>query len=199
MADFEGIPLFGERAVGGAILILRMPPTESGIARLPGNAEVEIQKDTPAIVVRGIDASDYESVIAAAPELANKGLDILAMTGRATLGLEDVWLTHAVWWTTRESIVVRFWCSATMLLTITGSANVYGPDGALKTPDVEPTPAWQESMRYFRMSELTDDLFDAFRNIYLALESLLSMLAPVRLTGDGRAAEREMADRKSVV
>ena len=33
-------------------------------------------------------------------------------------------------------------------------------------------------MRYLRMSETTDDLFDAFRNVYLALESLLNRLQP---------------------
>jgi len=50
---------------------------------------------------------------------------------------------------------------------------------------------WQESMRYYRMSQVTDDLFDAFRNIYLALESILSALEPIQLGPNGRAVESE--------
>jgi hypothetical protein len=45
---------------------------------------------------------------------------------------------------------------------------------------VPPPPEWQESARYFRLSQLTDDLFDSFRNLYLALESILDHLAPQR-------------------
>lgn len=46
-------------------------------------------------------------------------------------------------------------------------------------------------MRHFRLSQTTSDLFDAFRNLYLALESLLSTIAPMRLHPDGRPAEGE--------
>ncbi len=41
-------------------------------------------------------------------------------------------------------------------------------------------------MRYFRLSQSTTDLFDAFRNLYLALESILSTLEPVLLRPNGR-------------
>ena len=51
--------------------------------------------------------------------------------------------------------------------------------------------AWHESMRYFRISQITTDMFDAFRNLYLALESLLSHIAPVRLRPNGRPDEGE--------
>ena len=50
------------------------------------------------------------------------------------------------------------------------------------TPVVPPAPEWHESARYFRLSQLTDDLLDSFRNIYLALESILDHLAPQRTT-----------------
>ena len=43
-------------------------------------------------------------------------------------------------------------------------------------------------MRYLRMSETTDDLFDAFRNVYLALESLLNRLQPRDLQSEGEGA-----------
>ena len=45
-------------------------------------------------------------------------------------------------------------------------------------PSQTPHPEWQPSYRYFRLSQTTPDLFDAYRDAYLALESVLSDLAP---------------------
>jgi len=42
-----------------------------------------------------------------------------------------------------------------------------------------------------RRSETTTDLFDAFRNLYLAIESLLSTIEPMRMKANGRPAEPE--------
>ena len=113
------------------------------------------------------------------------------MTGQTRLALDDLWLTHVAWWPAREGIIIRFWCSDTMVLAVKATGVVRGPDGEVKVPDVKPPVPWHESMRYFRMSELTDDLFDAFRNIYLALESLLDSIEPIRLTVKGGRREPE--------
>jgi hypothetical protein len=39
-------------------------------------------------------------------------------------------------------------------------------------------PSYHTAYRYFRLSQVTDDLFDAYRNLYLAFELLLSSLFP---------------------
>jgi len=46
-------------------------------------------------------------------------------------------------------------------------------------------------MRFFRVSQTTDNRFDAFRNLYLALESILSKIAPVKSRANGRSDEGE--------
>ncbi|MFJ2232523.1 hypothetical protein [Streptomyces sp. NPDC087859] len=191
MADFEGIPLFGDVASSGSLYPLRAAPEFGDVAKLSTNVEVEVREGVKAVVVRGIAASRYEAVTAVAPELANQGLDIFALKGRTPLALEDVERAHAVWWIAGQEVVIRFWCSATITAAIRATAEVRGPDGRLRPPDAEKTPHWQESMRYYRMSELTDDLFDAFRNIYLALESLLSWRQPKLLKSNGKPERDE--------
>ena len=166
--------------------MLRTSPSASAIAYFPNHIEVEIRQEVPAVIVRGIRASNYDTVISAAPELANRGLDIFAMSGRDNLALDDVWSTHVAWWSTHEAAIARVWCSATLPIAVSVAGEVRNSDGTVKQSDVEATPAWQESMRYFRMSEITDDLFDAFRNIYLALESLLDIVAPIKRKQNGR-------------
>lgn len=179
MADFEGIQLIGDSPVGGGVLMLSAASDVSGIAHLPDGIEVEVRQGISAVVVRGVCASDYNSIIDAMPEQANRALDIFAMIGTGRLALADVWSNHIAWWWTPDVSVVRIWCSSTLVLTMQIKGVVSNPDGAARPDDVsESSPQWHESMRYFRMSEITDDLFDAFRNIYLALESLLNELEP---------------------
>ncbi len=64
-------------------------------------------------------------------------------------------------------------------------------DGNLVPPVPTPPLAWHESLRYFRLSQTTDDLFDAYRNAYLALESILSSIAPQRTDAAGKVNEGE--------
>lgn len=200
MADFEGIQLIGKNPVGGCILMLGASSDVSGIVSLPEDIEVEIRRGVPAVIVRGVVASDYESVMLAAPELANRALDIFAMTGTARLALADVWSSHVAWWSAPEATVIRVWCSATLILTSEIKGVVRGPDGAVHSQDVDTTPSWHESMRYCRMSEITDDLFDAFRNVYLALESLLNELEPRKAgQGEGKWLKRALVRAGEIV
>lgn len=89
---------------------------------------------------------------------------------------------HVVWWHEEAKTVLRLWSA----WTTTGTLRAGSP-AALSSQD------WHESLRYFRMSEETDDLFDAFRNVYLGIESALSALVPVQLRPDGRPSEGEGA------
>jgi hypothetical protein len=158
--------------------MLRASPVISRVVNLPQGAEVEVRSGVPAVVVRGVSATGHESVMVQGPELANRALDLLAMGGVATLALADVWSCHVAWWPASEATVVRIWSSAALTMKVQAAAVVRGPDGAVRSAGTGINPEWHASMRYLRMSEITDDLFDAFRNVYLALESLLNRLQP---------------------
>jgi hypothetical protein len=143
--------------------------------------EVVIRKGVRAVVVRGAPGSTYDDAFLTALEVAQKGLDLLSATGIESLGLTDAADEHLVWWTGEEGPVVRFRGVVAFNMTVhPATLTVYGPDGQPKPSPPVPA-AWHESMRYFRHAQVTDDLFDAFRNLYLALESALSEIAPMRL------------------
>ncbi len=50
-------------------------------------------------------------------------------------------------------------------------------------PPATPTPEYHIGFRFYRLSQVSDDLYDAYRNMYLALESLLSSKYP-KQTGE---------------
>ncbi len=191
MAAFDGIPLQSPRGKGGAILFLRARPKHSGIAQLGGGVEVEIREDVLAAVVRGVPGSDFDTVMGLAPELLNRGLDVFALTGLQASSLDGTSDDQVCWWEGEQGRVVRMWTRLDAVFSFSASVVVRRPDGSIKTdPNPHEIP-WQESMRYYRMSQATDDLFDAFRNVYLALESILSVIAPIKVSPQGRAVESE--------
>lgn len=50
--------------------------------------------------------------------------------------------------------------------------------GEEKVTPIEPEPTWHPSFRYFRLAQVSDEVFDAYRNLFLALESILSTAMP---------------------
>lgn len=89
-------------------------------------------------------------------------------------------MTCRIWNTTR--INPRF--------EVTGE--VRDANGKLRPPTPEPRLQWHPSFRFFRLGQATTDLVDAFRNYYLALESVLSTLEPMQLRPNGTPREREI-------
>jgi hypothetical protein len=185
MATFDQMSLSmpGCADAGGAVFYLAHPARRPVIVRLPSNAEVEIRAGCPALVVRGLAASSYEAALELALSAANCALDLLAIRGVESLVLADHDVRHVVLWTNNGVMRLRIWSVATlsMSMSISGSRSVRG-----RGDPAPPIQQWDESFRYFRHSQATDDLFDAFRNMYLALESVLSVFAPVKVASPGR-------------
>jgi hypothetical protein len=192
LASFQGIPLLSPRLrPAGALLLLRQPSDVAAVEILDGLVEVETRPGVAAVVVRGLHASDAVSALDVAPEYANRALDIMGIRGKRSMALDDVAVTNVTWWNNGSELVARLLATSSMSVSLSATAEVRDASGNLVPPPPTSSPTWHESMRYFRMSQTTDDLFDAFRNIYLALESVLSHIAPVRMRPNGRSDEGE--------
>jgi len=62
--------------------------------------------------------------------------------------------------------------------TVYTKLTVRDKNGNVKHSTPEKEPLWHESYRYYRFSQISKDLFEAYRNLYLALESLLNYICP---------------------
>ncbi|WP_336032388.1 hypothetical protein [Geodermatophilus sp. FMUSA9-8] len=172
MATFGGLSLEASASLAGAVLLLRNAAEESVTATVAPGIEVQIAEGARIVVVRGLTAQDAAAVISIAPEMANRALDLVSMRGTVTSTLEDPSSFHVAWWEDAGSRIVRLWSRLTMTMTLRAA----GIGGGVTAP--VPQPIWHESMRYFRMSQATDDQFDAFRNVFLGLESILDLIDP---------------------
>ncbi len=155
--------------------------------RSPQKEDVELTHPQGKVYLRA-DSSYIEAQLMAAPpvsvlrddawNLIQETLDIYSVKNRYHIGTkrgeyEDVrWLQgvggYEVWFT--ETLEFKW----AMKISMT----VVNPDGTEPAPPPPPPFFYHPSFRFYRLSQLTDDLFDSYRNAYLALECIVSDESP---------------------
>jgi hypothetical protein len=161
----------------GAALQLNQPALADAILTVDG-IEVEVRRKFRTLIVRGGVEDSYEASLGTALIAAQTALDLMSMRGLNDLVVSDVDDEHVVWWIDDASVVLRLVSVAPSDLRFNiGSVVVTDSDGRVVPPLPPPPIIWHPSYRYFRLSQTTSDLFDAYRNAHLALESILSSMA----------------------
>jgi hypothetical protein len=145
-----------------------------------GGWTVDVREGGRYVLARGGDETNYEDARDQALSAAQRALDLLCISGVADLSIVGVEDEHITWWREHNEAVLRVTSVATMSATVGAKATVTDSLGNVRPEPPRPAAVWHESLRFFRLAQVTDDLFDAFRNLYLALESVLSSLAPIK-------------------
>src|SRR6266699_2490443 len=146
----------------------------------------EVLAGTQTIVARGPQASGYETARDAGLDAAQEALDVFCIRGTLSLAVVRVEATHFAWWTDSARTIMRVVGVVDRNVGVTATLSVVDTHGNPKL--VPPLPVvWHPSFRYFRVSQTSTDLFDAYRNLYLALESILTTMVPVGQLRNGRS------------
>jgi hypothetical protein len=163
---------------GGAYLLTQKCDVDETVSISP-DREVEVHKNSPYVVARIKGAVDAMDAFNKSHEVVQQALDLLSVQGKVHLSTRNVPDERLVWWRGASDQVLRIISVAEIQHKIgLGKIIAIDKDGNV-VPAVPPPPViYHESFRYFRLSQVTDNLFDAFRNMYLAFESLLDHIAP---------------------
>ena len=185
--------LFVERDAGydsAAAFLLARSPINSAVVSC-GGGEAEVSQDSAYVVARFNGAVNAETAKNQGLELAQAGLDLMSIMGSTDLLTQKSTEEYLLAWRTKGQQVVRIHSTTTLSFTVSSpTISVRDSDG--KEVTKEPTiPAHHLAFRYFRLSQTSDDLYDAFRNMYLSFELLLSSKHPPR----SRERERDWLER----
>ena len=166
-------------------------PTDSGAAFvLPSaargdaflrfaDAEIELREGQRDVVVRFSGAADASDAYQKGHSLAQQGLDLLSMLGRLDGVIAEAEDQHVLWWTEQIGLVVRFVSTATLRFGV-GPVTIEVRDTQGNVVPPKPiVPCHHIGFRFFRLAQVSDDLYDAYRNMYLAFEVLLSSRFPI--------------------
>jgi hypothetical protein len=163
-------------SAGGAFLLSR--PAKSSAVLQFDIAEIEVHASEPYAVVRFSGSQDVTSAFSNAHRLVQQGLDLLSILGTQDAVVLDAENEHILCWSEPKGVVVRI-VSTTSLEFGVGPAKLElrDKDGNV-VPPMPIHPQHHIAFRYYRLAQTTDDLFDAYRNMYLAFEVLLSTQKP---------------------
>jgi hypothetical protein len=108
---------------------------------------------------------------------ANDGLDYICMRGWGDAAIRLDSDDYLVWWPDCPAVgvIIRARIIYTTRARFTGTMTVGAPPPGSPAPaPAPPTPAQHDAFRFIRMARTSEYLFDAYRNMFLALERLLS-------------------------
>ncbi|MBD2187269.1 hypothetical protein [Pseudanabaena mucicola] len=172
MATLGGILIADKNSKldSGAAFLLSHKCNVTELVFIDPNWEVEVKVASPYVVARFKGATDANDAFNKGYILAQQGLDILSVTGKDNLSIKNGDDEYLVWWRSEESeqiLRVVTLCRWSIEVSIS-----FATEQTQK-------PIYHESFRYIRLAQITDDLFDAYRNMYLALEILVSTISPI--------------------
>ena len=100
------------------------------------------------------------------------------MTGRADLATRDANDEYVAWWTDNGNSTITYASTVTFSFSVWPvELTVRDATGNIVPPNIV-VPQHHLGFRFFRLAQVSDDLFDAYRNMYLAFEALLSSQYP---------------------
>ena len=175
MARLGGISLTdpeGKFTSGAAFLLTRSSKVSETLD-VSTRGQVTVLAGNPYVVARHPD-SDPNGLYACGFELTQQGLDLLSVTGKEDLILRDFSDEYILWWPRGKGQALRITSTFTLTADVPPVTLVVKNESGEVIPSPPPPHQHHPAFRYYRLSQITDDLHDAMRNIYLAFELLLS-------------------------
>ena len=172
----------------GAVFLLRKPPVRTDSVSLNGWV-TSVVRGAKMVVTHGPStAIDYVGTLADALTAANRGLDYLAVQARADCAIRDAHDQSLIWWPDADlgAVVMRLTVVQTLGLILDLVGTVTYPDATVPPSPPPQTAMAHDVFRFVRMSRTSENLYDAYRNMFLAFECLLSDIRPAQQLPNGR-------------
>jgi len=166
-------------AAAGAAFTLLSPASSDAFLSLDGSAEIEVKEGQRPAVVRFTNSADANTTFERGHRLAQQGLDLLSVLGKQDAAIQDAEDEHLLWWTEPSGLVLRLVSTSVFKLGVGSVTAIVRDKEGNVIPPTPARPRHHIAFRYYRLAQATDDLFDAYRNMYLAFEALLSSRYPM--------------------
>jgi hypothetical protein len=181
--DGREIPAGTTGEGGGAIFTLSEAAGADAEFTTATGCRVSIGEHSRGVVVSNLTATDPATAWQEGLTSAQQGLDVFAARGIVDLDLSEPQFEHILVYGERGDQVLRIVGVSTLNIEIPPIQAVLRNQKGEVVPQAAPVSKWHESMRYYRRAQLSDDLFDSFRSLWLAFENLLDSFEP-QVTGD---------------
>jgi hypothetical protein len=179
--------------IAGAAFLLRTPG-RSSVTLQHKEGVVAVRQGAPYVTVQLSKACPEADLRTEAWRVLQETLDIHAATHREAIGTHRGESEYLVWTRKDGGYHLTFAETSDAPWSSSGQITV-GSTTSAPPPAPPPAIPHHPAFRFYRLSQLTDDLFDAYRNAYLSLECLVSGESPQ----DKKNREKELDWLKRVL
>ncbi|NMW23336.1 hypothetical protein HFP05_02660 [Rhodanobacter denitrificans] len=156
---------------------------------------VESAVGKSTIVARSTQAIGRQEAIAVGTECIQRYLDLLSYERFKVSELAGIGGSHVLLYTQANRRVVEIMATDDLVLGVSVTGVVYDRDGNPKPTPAGPPPVWTPALRFYRLSQASSDLYEAYRNLWLGLEALLSAISAKRADeGERKWLRRVLAE-----
>jgi hypothetical protein len=161
------------RGPAGAAFQLRAPATETIVIEHTDGI-VFTRAGAPCVTVEMRNAIPERELRDSAWRVIQEALDIHAATHRQAFSTYRGDHEHALWILDRAGYTLVVVDVMHTRWSMNGTFAVTAGPSSPPPPPPPPPVQHHPALRFYRLSQLSEDLFDAYRNAYLALECLIS-------------------------
>ena len=140
--------------------------------------QVEFLLSSKCVVARTVCALSFEELQSIGFAIIQEALDLLSVKGIFSTTLSEPETSSIGVYQKEEHSVLFVYELCNFPIALRCKVTQTDASGnEIKRP-LLPEPKWNESFRYFRLSQSSNDLFEAYRNMFLAFEALLNFVCP---------------------
>lgn len=161
----------------GAAFKLRSPHNEDVELNHP-KGNVYLRKGSYYIEIQLTTAPPSSSLRDDAWNFIQEALDVYSVKNRCHIGTKRGEYDYVRWLKSTDGYEVWFTGTMEFKWNMEIIFDVINPNGTKAESPPLPPFFHHPSFRFYRLSQLTDDLFDSYRNAYLALECIVSDESP---------------------
>jgi hypothetical protein len=181
MATLGGTPLTGSPAAHACTAIaveLSAPPRASAVHVFGADWEVELRSDNNYAVARSLLGLVGSALVDNAIDIIHRALDLASVVTSDNLITIMPADNHITVEPAQGGVALRLRAIADWGMAMDVEITHIRADGTVEPAPPPPALQWIPAFRFFRLSQGSRDLFDAFRNLFLGLEALLDHLFP---------------------
>lgn len=181
MASIDGISLDGlgsENRYKSAIALHLT--TESPVSKVEhlGDWEFELRGGSGFLVARQKKSLGKEDTLRDGYEQAERFLDILSFENASLIEIGAPGRSHILLFERDGKSVIERMATADNPMSIQVTFTQRGPNGQIVLQPPPPPAKWISALRFYRLSQTSRSPHEAYRNLWLGFEVLLSTAAP---------------------
>jgi hypothetical protein len=140
--------------------------------------QVELKQGNIYAVARSREPQAYDNLVTSGLEQIQRCLDIIAVKRLGIPILDHPENEHIAIFQRNGETILRHFSVVSLGINIDFSVEIRDKDGNIKPSDPIPEPTWTWAFRYYRLSQASQDIFEAYRNLFLSFEALLNNIRP---------------------